>query len=181
MRINHIRQKIIVRNGVCTYGAYPNETGWQNIVKDDTEQKKTERLHMLISPDELESIEVWRYANRAGTRAEAVRRLVQIGLGYDSQAEALMKKSERALKALLLIFEKTSEKSVPVDARDILPRVRGGLAVAIEEQLVAYQAATAAYVAATVFSTGVDDQGFAELISQAKELVDKLRAKGSPP
>lgn len=92
-----------------------------------------------------------------------------------------MKKSERALKALLLIFEKTSEKSVPVDARDILPRVRGGLAVAIEEQLVAYQAATAAYVAATVFSTGVDDQGFAELISQAKELVDKLRAKGSPP
>lgn len=41
---------------------------------------KTERLHMLISPAELTAIEDFRFDNRIGTRAEAVRRLIEIGL-----------------------------------------------------------------------------------------------------
>lgn len=50
---------------------------------DNEGQKKTERLHMLISPDELEAIDEWRFKNRIGTRAEAIRRLVQIALSLE--------------------------------------------------------------------------------------------------
>lgn len=58
-------------------------------VADQKEQKKTERLHMLISPAELESIDKWRFENRIGTRADAVRRLVQIGLYTDGALDEI--------------------------------------------------------------------------------------------
>ncbi|MCF3638716.1 hypothetical protein LXM94_01860 [Rhizobium sp. TRM95111] len=54
-------------------------------MKNETGQKKTERLHMLISPDELEAIDEWRFANRVGTRADAVRRLCDRGLKFDER------------------------------------------------------------------------------------------------
>lgn len=42
---------------------------------------KTERLQMVISPEELEEIENWRRQQpRVPSRSEAVRQLVQIGL-----------------------------------------------------------------------------------------------------
>lgn len=44
------------------------------------DETKTERLHLLISPSELDAIDDWRFENRIATRAEAVRRLVKIGL-----------------------------------------------------------------------------------------------------
>lgn len=56
---------------------------------DDTGRKKTERLHMLISPDEIAAIENYRFANRISTRAEAVRRLCQIGLLVGPLAKSL--------------------------------------------------------------------------------------------
>lgn len=58
-------------------------------VSDDKEQKKTERLHMLISPAELDAIDDWRFKSRLGTRAEAVRRLVQIGLRFEEALPAI--------------------------------------------------------------------------------------------
>jgi hypothetical protein len=45
---------------------------------------KTERLNMLITADEIEVIDDWRFANRIGTRSEAVRQLVKIGLNAAS-------------------------------------------------------------------------------------------------
>lgn len=52
----------------------------EDLTQHSETDKKTERLHMLISPAEIEAIETWRFANRIQTRAEAVRRLVKIGL-----------------------------------------------------------------------------------------------------
>lgn len=49
-------------------------------VKKNPEDFKTERLHMLISPSERDEIDEWRFQNRVGTRAEAVRRLIALGL-----------------------------------------------------------------------------------------------------
>jgi hypothetical protein len=43
-------------------------------------REKSERLHMLIAPDELAAIDDWRFKNRIATRAEAIRRLAQIAL-----------------------------------------------------------------------------------------------------
>ena len=47
-----------------------------------TDENKTERLHMLISPSELKAIDDWGFKNRIRTKAEAVRRLCQIGLEF---------------------------------------------------------------------------------------------------
>ncbi|NML73581.1 hypothetical protein HHL25_05510 [Rhizobium sp. S-51] len=67
---------------------------------EDNEQKKTERLHMLISPAELEAIDEWRFANRIGTRAEAVRRLCQIGLIVGRELEGLADAATEASDAM---------------------------------------------------------------------------------
>jgi hypothetical protein len=42
---------------------------------------KTERLQLVISPEEIEQIEIWRRQQpKIPSRSEAVRQLVQIGL-----------------------------------------------------------------------------------------------------
>jgi hypothetical protein len=58
-------------------------------VADDETQKKTERLHMLMSRSELEAIDDWRFKNRIGTRSDAIRRLCQVGLLVGGELEAL--------------------------------------------------------------------------------------------
>lgn len=42
--------------------------------------KKTERVIVLMSPEEVRAIEDWMFAHRLKSQAEAVRRLVQRGL-----------------------------------------------------------------------------------------------------
>lgn len=54
-------------------------------------REKTERLHMLISPKELEEIDEWQHSVRVATRSDAIRRLVQIGLSFDALADGLEK------------------------------------------------------------------------------------------
>lgn len=47
------------------------------------------RVPIMMSDDELTAIDDWRYENRISTRSDAVRRLVQIGLRFDRQFDAL--------------------------------------------------------------------------------------------
>lgn len=48
---------------------------------------ESERLHLFITPEEIASIEEWRSKNEARSKSEAVRRLCQIGIAYDAQAD----------------------------------------------------------------------------------------------
>lgn len=48
--------------------------------------KKTERLHMLISPEEMASIDQWSEKAGIGSRSEAVRRLASLGLLLDEMS-----------------------------------------------------------------------------------------------
>lgn len=41
---------------------------------------RDKRVPIMFSAEELEMIDDWRFANRIGTRAEAVRRLVTAGM-----------------------------------------------------------------------------------------------------
>jgi len=41
---------------------------------------RDKRVPIMFSAEELEMIDDWRFANRIGTRAEAVRRLVSSGM-----------------------------------------------------------------------------------------------------
>lgn len=45
----------------------------------DTERRDN-RVPVMLSADELRQIDDWRYANRAATRSEAIRRLIAVGL-----------------------------------------------------------------------------------------------------
>lgn len=38
------------------------------------------RLPLMVSRSEAEAIDAWRYANRVPTRADAIRRLIELGL-----------------------------------------------------------------------------------------------------
>lgn len=49
----------------------------------------SQRLQMVITEDEIKAIDDWQFANRAPSRSEAIRRLVQIGLRFDREAERL--------------------------------------------------------------------------------------------
>lgn len=68
---------------------------------DDADRdKKTERLHMLISPGEIEAIDTWRFNNRVATRADAVRRLTQLALRVDAPIDDIYHQLREAYVAL---------------------------------------------------------------------------------
>lgn len=43
-------------------------------------EKLSERLQIVISPSEVKAIDDWRFANRKGSRSEAIRDLIRLGL-----------------------------------------------------------------------------------------------------
>jgi hypothetical protein len=50
-------------------------------------QALTERLHVLISPEELRAVDDWGWAQRIRSKGEVVRRLIQRGLKPDARPE----------------------------------------------------------------------------------------------
>ena len=82
--------------------------------------KKTERLHMLISPAEIDAIDDWRFKKRLGTRAEAVRRLCQIALALDAETDAInrtgnaltkeMERVDRAIEKVITDRDASTEQ-----------------------------------------------------------------------
>jgi hypothetical protein len=49
--------------------------------------RRTERLQVMLEPEELEALDDWRFENRLPTRAAAVRELLRRGLALDDVAE----------------------------------------------------------------------------------------------
>lgn len=48
-------------------------------------ENKTERVQLLMTPSEVEAIDDWGFQNRIRTRAEAIRRLCQMGVIFDRE------------------------------------------------------------------------------------------------
>ncbi len=48
-----------------------------------TDDKKTLKFQMMMSPNEAKELDDWMFENRVRSRAEAIRRLCQIGLAAD--------------------------------------------------------------------------------------------------
>jgi hypothetical protein len=44
------------------------------------EERKTERIQILMTPGELKALDDWAFGNRIRSRGEAVRRLIELGL-----------------------------------------------------------------------------------------------------
>jgi hypothetical protein len=52
--------------------------------------KRTVRVPLLLTPEEVKNLDDWQFANRQRTRSDAIRRLIELGL------EAATPKSEPA-------------------------------------------------------------------------------------
>jgi len=72
-----------------------------------TDEAKTERFNMFMSPSEMAAIDEWAWENRIRSKSEAVRRLVQIGLAveraekYDAAPNA-----EMVFQSLVYLFQR---------------------------------------------------------------------------
>ena len=64
------------------------------------DENKTERVQLLMTPSEVKAIDDWSFEKRIRGRAEAMRRLCQIGLGISGRASELLESSAAAHKAL---------------------------------------------------------------------------------
>ena len=42
--------------------------------------KRDERVTVMMTPDEVKRIDDWRFANRVGTRSDAIRRMIALVL-----------------------------------------------------------------------------------------------------
>lgn len=52
-------------------------------------EKRTEKFQLMMTPSEIEAIDDWGFKQRIRTRAEAIRRLCQIGLAASEGSEEL--------------------------------------------------------------------------------------------
>ena len=124
----------------------------------------TERVHLVITDEEIQTIETWRYKNRVPSKSEAIRRLCQIGLAFDRDAKTLMQRTERALKATLMMLDKIDKAEIAAMPKGI----RGGLAIALEEQIAANRAALSTVAAKSIFADGSDTSEMDNLIARAE-------------
>lgn len=70
---------------------------------DDATENKTQHLHILMAPSEVDAIDDWGFRNRIRTRAEAIRRLCQIGMALDARLPRMtvdLAKTQRAAQDL---------------------------------------------------------------------------------
>lgn len=47
---------------------------------------RPERLHIILTPDELDALDDWRFANRMPSRAAAIRELLKRGMAHQDGA-----------------------------------------------------------------------------------------------
>lgn len=60
---------------------------------------KTERIQLVISAAELQQLDRWRFANGYGSRSEAIRRLMKLGLDSAGTADRPRSATESEPKA----------------------------------------------------------------------------------
>lgn len=44
------------------------------------DEQKSERVHLMMTPSELEAVDEWSFDSRIRGRSEAIRRLIELGL-----------------------------------------------------------------------------------------------------
>ncbi|WP_439623973.1 hypothetical protein [Shinella sp.] len=81
------------------------------------------RIHMMMSEEELTAIDDWRFANRIATRSDAIRRLCQIGLVLDEKASTLQGSIADNTRTTLAMTDRLEELTFKAHDKgiDILP------------------------------------------------------------
>lgn len=89
-----------------------------------SDEQKTERFNMFMSPTEMKAIDEWAWSARIRSKSEAVRRLCQSGLALEAAAPAIVEALER-------LTPETEEPSAEIRALyDVLgPLIIGRLGI----------------------------------------------------
>ncbi len=99
-------------------------------MNEQAKENKTQHLHILMAPSEVEAIDEWGFANRIRTRGEAIRRLCQMGLTVDEHSLKLFEQATHGLRSYLQRSDEISDlfsdphrpaKDVAVAAAEIMP------------------------------------------------------------
>lgn len=83
------------------------------MAKDNSDEQKTERFNMFMSPSEMKAIDDWAWKNRVRSKSEAVRRLVQSALRIDDEIEQIYKHTHSLHQAILTQSEIVAETLDP--------------------------------------------------------------------
>lgn len=94
-----------------------------------TKKPRDNRVPIMMSEEELAAIDDWRFQNRVATRSDAVRRLCQIALRYDSFAVDLDDTGSRLAPVLRRLTDSVgslgdAEQLTAEDAASILKQAR---------------------------------------------------------
>src|ERR1041384_5646562 len=63
-------------------------------------QPRDNRIPIMFSEDELGAIDEWRFANRIATRADAVRRLCEMGILMEAELEQIVDTASEGVDVL---------------------------------------------------------------------------------
>lgn len=84
---------------------------------------KTIKFQMMLSESEAEAIDDWSFKLRIRSRAEAIRRLCQIGMRADENVRAVLKESEKSVTnrvdELKVLMELLQEDLDTLDAHEV--------------------------------------------------------------
>lgn len=123
------------------------------------------RVPIMMSDDELQLVDDWRFANRVATRSEAVRRLCQIGVIADASPTMQL--------AMSVLAHYVKEESI--DAFNQL-RMKSGLSLNEDVKRLCY-----AVIEEKSKTVGFKNDDIADAIKSAKELAEEFAktAKGT--
>jgi hypothetical protein len=138
---------------------------------DEPSGNKTQHLHLLMSPSEVEAIDNWGFKNRIRTRAEAIRRLCQIALSAENNldmAQDLISSSRHWMFSAIEAYERETGNEISD------PMAKDAPAVAQN----AYIGAMIAGLGLTFLGKTTQDQDALRTIGDFKKALDHLSVLG---
>lgn len=132
------------------------------------DEPRDKRVPFMMSESELKAVDTWRFANHIPTRADAIRRLCQIGLATDERAAELRERARRSREIAFDLFENILDPEIEVTIPWVVETVSANV-----EQI----SALMLYIEEMVEATGVlkSEPAVAKAIEQAKLAAEEVR------
>lgn len=96
------------------------------------DELKTIKFQLMLSPSEAAAIDDWGFKNRIRTRAEAIRRLCQIGILFDQQADDLESESKHLSETMGQMIDIVWSDKIELNLEWFLEQVLANHGAAVE-------------------------------------------------
>lgn len=155
------------------------------VAVDMSKKPRENRVPIMMSDEELTSIDDWRYQNRVATRSDAVRKLTQIGLGTSRNTDHLRYAIAEALHANISAVHLLEEKFVtrmegPDDLVQLYSRIVGSavdaLAILDHASKNHFESISPFSATANTMEDALEDLGYrSEEIEDRRAALERLR------